>query len=169
MTQEKEIGTGWEPYYLDRIAQNLVLEYRNRDVLNESHKMRMAVAYGLERFWGEHLRLGLETAEGQYWVAVWKALVDILKQAEIDLPHDPVELRKPPRGETEDRKKQREEREKAQIKDMVDKISNFVQGKPDEQRVALAVLVQLCDAIVWWTQRYKIRGRSESTTLETTP
>lgn len=169
MAQEEEIKTGWEPYYLDRIAQDLVLEYRNKDVLNESHKMRMAVAYGLERFWGEHLRLGLETAEGQYWRAAWKALVDILKRAEIDLPNDPVELRKPPRGENKDQKKQREEREKAQVKGMVDKLSNFVQEKPDEQRVALAVLIQLCDAIVWWTQRYKIKGRSESISLETMP
>jgi len=169
MTQEKEIGTGWEAYYLDHIAQKLVLKYRNRDVLNESHKMRMAVAYGLERFWGEHLRLGIETAEGQYWDATWKALADILKRAEIDLPNDPVELRKPPQGENKVQKNQREEREKTQIESMVDKISNFVQEKPDEQRVALAVLVQLCDAIVWWTQRYKIRGRSENTTLGTMP
>ncbi|MCA1994465.1 MAG: hypothetical protein LDL41_20825, partial [Coleofasciculus sp. S288] len=25
----------------------------------------------------------------------------------------------------------------------------------EDQRVALAVLTQLCDCIVWWTQRYK--------------
>jgi hypothetical protein len=25
----------------------------------------------------------------------------------------------------------------------------------DEQQVALAVLNQLCDCMVWWTQRYK--------------
>jgi len=27
--------------------------------------------------------------------------------------------------------------------------------KPQDQRVAMAVLTQLCDCIVWWTQRYK--------------
>lgn len=169
MIQEKEIETGWEPYYLDHIAQNLVLEYRNKDVLNESHKMRMAVAYGLERFWGEHLRLGLDTPEGQYWGAAWKALVNILKRAEIDLPNDSIDLKKPPIGEDKVQKEQREGRERMQIKGMVDKLSNFVQEKPDEQRVALAVLVQLCDAIVWWTQRYKIKRRSENTSSGTTP
>ena len=25
----------------------------------------------------------------------------------------------------------------------------------DEQRVAIAVLTQLCDSLVWWTQRYR--------------
>lgn len=42
----------WQAYSLDRIAQELVIRYRHQDVLNESHKMRMTVAYGLERFWG---------------------------------------------------------------------------------------------------------------------
>ena len=45
---------GWETYELDRAAQRLVLQARGRDPksLNQSYKMRMAVAYGLERFWG---------------------------------------------------------------------------------------------------------------------
>ena len=47
-----------QPYSLDYYAQEIVLKYRDeKNVLNESHKMRMAVAYGLERFWGEHLSL----------------------------------------------------------------------------------------------------------------
>lgn len=25
----------------------------------------------------------------------------------------------------------------------------------EDQRVAIAVLTQLCDSLVWWTQRYK--------------
>jgi len=29
------------------------------------------------------------------------------------------------------------------------------QLRPEDQRVALAVLTQLCDCLVWWTQRYK--------------
>ena len=68
----------WNSYGLDRIAQELVLKYRHQDVLNESHKMRLAVAYGLERFWGEHLRLRKET-EGKYWKDTWDELVKILK------------------------------------------------------------------------------------------
>jgi uncharacterized protein YdiU (UPF0061 family) len=157
---EEVIKTGWEPYHLDHIAQNLVLKYRNKDVLNESHKMRMAVAYGLERFWGEHLRLGLETPEGQYWKDMWQALADILKRAEIDLPNTPVELQKPPNREPDAQKQQREERERSQIQGMVNELTEFAKNKPDDQRVALSVLVQLCDALVWWTQRYKIKGRS---------
>jgi hypothetical protein len=27
----------------------------------------------------------------------------------------------------------------------------------EDQRVAIAVLTQLCDCLVWWTQRYKVR------------
>ncbi len=47
----------WQPYNLDHYAQKLVSDFRDKkNVLNESHKMRMTVAYGLERFWGEHLR-----------------------------------------------------------------------------------------------------------------
>jgi len=50
---------GWTSYGLDQVAQRLVLDAkeRNTDSLNQSYKMRMATAYGLERFWGEHLRL----------------------------------------------------------------------------------------------------------------
>ena len=50
---------GWNYYGLDQVAQKLVLDARERnsDSLNQSFKMRMAIPYGLERFWGEHLRL----------------------------------------------------------------------------------------------------------------
>ena len=55
----------WKSYRLDQLAQRLVLDARQRDPqsLNQAYKMRMATAYGLERFWGEHLRLqGREVA-----------------------------------------------------------------------------------------------------------
>ncbi|MFM7789735.1 MAG: hypothetical protein ACKO90_16880, partial [Microcystis panniformis] len=74
----------WNPYNLDRAAQELVLKYRDSDkVLNESHKMRTTVAYGLERFWGEHLRLidkkdATDQQKGRYWRDVWQKFVDIL-------------------------------------------------------------------------------------------
>lgn len=47
----------WNFYGLDQKAQNLVLDAKKIDPksLNQAHKMRQAVAYGLERFWGEHL------------------------------------------------------------------------------------------------------------------
>ena len=48
----------WKSYNLDREAQKLVLIYRDKPgVIGQSHKMRSTVAYGLERFWGEQLRL----------------------------------------------------------------------------------------------------------------
>ncbi|AKV67197.1 hypothetical protein VL20_2080 [Microcystis panniformis FACHB-1757] len=59
----------WKEYNLDRIAQKLVLaaKLRDRDSLNQSFKMRESVSYGLERFWGEHLRLqSKETSNSKF-------------------------------------------------------------------------------------------------------
>lgn len=129
----------WKSYELDRIAQQLVLSARERDPksLNQSHKMRMAVAYGLERFWGEHLRLkGKEEIKSKYWKATWDAFCGVMAKVKIKLPTDSVG--------SEDTKK-------------IQDISNQLWALPvEDQRVAIAVLTQLCDCIVWWTQRYKI-------------
>jgi hypothetical protein len=145
----------WQSYDLDRIAQKLVLKYRHRDVLNESHKMRMSVAYGLERFWGEQLRLKDE-AERDYWKDVWNALVnDILLPAQIFLPNDIMNLEESCNGEDKPQRQAREGRNSQKIKDMADKLWSFSKDFPYEQRVALSVLTQLCDCLVWWTQRYK--------------
>ena len=131
-------NNGWRPYDLDYYAQELVLEFRNsKDVLNESHKMRMTIAYGLERFWGEHLRLqGREQRKSDYWKKVWEKLHDILDDVGIKLPNENV-------NSTED------------IKAMAKAIWSM---SLPEQRVALMVLTQLCDSLVWWTQRYKVKG-----------
>lgn len=129
---------GWKSYDLDREAQKLVLDAKKRDEksLNQSYKMRMAVAYGLERFWGEHLRLqAKEPEKSQYWKETWDALVGIMEQAGVLIPNEPVNANNV-----------------GQIKTMSDQLWQL---KIDEQRVALAVLTQLCDCIVWWTQRYK--------------
>jgi hypothetical protein len=141
---------GWQPYDLDYYAQELVLEFRNtKDVLNESHKMRMTIAYGLERFWGEHLRLDREKpAKAKYWKAVWKKLSEILHDAGMkNFPDDDVSSSNP------DKRKKQEE-EKQNIKAMAKKIWSI---PIDDQRVALMVLTQFCDSLVWWTQRYKIK------------
>ncbi|MEH1896972.1 MAG: hypothetical protein V7K72_03595 [Nostoc sp.] len=154
MTQsEAPQKKGWQPYNLDYDAQQLVLKNRNnKDVLNESHKMRMAVAYGLERFWGEHLRLGREKpAKGKYWKAVWDKLAEILKKADIPLPNDDIN------SQQNDRRR-REEEETQKIQQMAQKIWSM---PIEHQRVALMVLTQLCDALVWWTQRYKIKGADD--------
>jgi len=154
MTSEtsKKSGTlGWKPYDLDYYAQELVLEFRNtKDVLNESHKMRMTIAYGLERFWGEQLRLEREKpAKAKYWKAVWKKLADILHDAGLkNFPDDPVKSNNP------DEKKRKEE-EQQNIKAMAKKIWSL---PLEDQRVALMVLTQFCDSLVWWTQRYKTKG-----------
>ncbi len=141
MTQaETDQKRRWQPYNLDHYAQKLVLQNRDaKDILNESHKMRMSVAYGLERFWGEHLRLGREKpAKGRYWKSVWDTLAEILEKADFTLPNKDVSWER-----TKD------------IEEMAQKIWSM---PPEQQRIALMVLTQLCDALVWWTQRYKIKN-----------
>lgn len=130
----------WQPYNLDHYAQKLVLQNRDtKDILNESHKMRMSVAYGLERFWGEHLRLGREKpAKGKYWKSVWDTLEEILQKADFTLPNDELSW-----GDTK------------RIEAMAQKIWSM---PIEKQRIALMLLTQLCDALVWWTQRYKIKS-----------
>lgn len=128
----------WKTYHLDRIAQELVLDAkeRDKDSLGQAFKMRVAVAYGLERFWGEHLRLqGKEAKKARYWKETWDRLVSVMAQAGVTIPNDPV---KP-----EDAKSIRAMAEKLWKIDIQD------------QRVAIAVLTLLCDCLVWWTQRYK--------------
>jgi len=128
----------WQSYSLDRKAQKLVLDAKQRDPqsLNQSYKMRMATAYGLERFWGEHLRLqGKEQTKADYWKETWDALVEVMGQAGVTIPNDSVNAENT-----------------AEIQAMSGKLWQI---NVEKQRVALAVLTQLCDCIVWWTQRYK--------------
>jgi hypothetical protein len=129
----------WKSYDLDRMAQKLVLAARANDPqsLNQSYKMRMAVSYGLERFWGEHLRLtGKEQKKADYWKATWDDLVIVMKQAGVNIPNDKVSIS-----------------EVKQIQGMSEKLWGL---SVEDQRVSIAVLTQLCDCIVWWTQRYKV-------------
>jgi hypothetical protein len=91
MTQaQTERKSNWQPYSLDRLAQQLVLTQRDKkDVLIESHKMRMSVGYGLERFWGEHLRLERESKDkAAYWKAVWDGLWDVLTATSLEIERD---------------------------------------------------------------------------------
>lgn len=132
---------GLELYSLDQAAHELVITYRDRkEALNQAYKMRVTVAYGLERFWGEQLRL--DGAKAQYWADTWNKLVEIMHQAGVEIPNDDVSSR-----------------ETTVIKPMADKLWNF----PIQQRkVALAVLTQLCESMVWWTQRYKTSGNGDN-------
>ncbi len=151
---EKQDLSEWQPYALDYHAQELVLKHRNENnVLNESHKMRMTVAYGLERFWGEQLRLGRDKKtrnKSQYWQDVWHKLAEILQPAGINLPNDDVTSTLP--EHTREQKKAKEKDETQKIQAMAKKIWSM---SLPEQRIALMVLTQFCDALVWWTQRYR--------------
>lgn len=120
----------WEPYNLDQIAHDLVFARKdNRDLLGQVYKMRTTVAYGLERFWGEKLRLSGKEAE--YWKATWDKLVEMMALAGITIPnHDNPDQQ-------------------------IQELWLDSKDKRDERKVALAVLTQLCDCMIWWTQRYK--------------
>lgn len=151
MTQDMK--SGWHGYGLDRYAQKLVLKAKKRDEdsLNQAHKMRQTVAYGLERFWGEQFRLQKsDPQKAKYWACTWKALTKILKPTGIILPCEDIKIKK-----NDD-----------EVIENIQEISGQLWGeKPVEgqteplsktdRRVALAVLTQLCDCLVWWTQRYK--------------
>jgi hypothetical protein len=125
----------WKLYEIDRVAQELVLKFRDKDVLGESHKMRATTAYGLERFWGEHLRLSQkEQDKADFWKATWDALCKIMKQAGVAVPNDKVS------AQTES------------IQTMSAKLWAF---DIEQRKIALAILTELCNSLVWWTQRYK--------------
>jgi hypothetical protein len=135
----------WESYSLDRYAQELVLAAKKRspDSLNQAHKMRLAVASGLERFWGEQWRLvGDKEKKDIYWREVWTTLVKIMAKAGVTIPNDAI-----PIGKTKNDRVPVDAIEK-----MCEKLWNL---SLEEQRVSLAVLTELCNSLVWWTQRYK--------------
>jgi hypothetical protein len=120
----------WEPYNLDKIAHDLVFARRNnKDLFNQVYKMRTTIAYGLERFWGEKLRL--EGEESQYWDETWIKLKEIMENAGIEVPNH------------------------SDITQQVEALWLDSTEKREDRKVILAVLTQLCDCMIWWTQRYK--------------
>jgi hypothetical protein len=139
----------WNPYGLDQIAHKLVKEALARDKvvlerqdkgLREAYKMQEAVAYGLERFWGESLRDEPKLArKAAYWKATWGQLVEILRLAGVTLPNhrDPMMMTQMLWG------------------DVGLDGTDGVKLTHKDRQLALAVLAQLCDCMVWWTQRYK--------------
>jgi len=133
----------WKLYEIERTAHVLVLEFQDRDVLGESYKMRASTAYGLERFWGEHLRLKRnpkpeEQNKSAYWKATWDALSKIMRDAGITVPNDTVNP-----SNTEE------------IRSMAAKLWDEREFSMEKRKIALAVLIEICDSLVWWTQRYK--------------
>ncbi|YAF99234.1 MAG: hypothetical protein AB3A66_27575 (plasmid) [Nodularia sp. CChRGM 3473] len=118
-----------ELYKLDQEAHDLVSKHsQHKDAITQAYKMRTTIVYGLERFWGEHLRL--QGVKADYWKDTWDKLAEIVSPTGIKLPTD----------------------SNIGIREIADEIWNL----PIEQRkVTLAVLMQLCECMVWWTQRYK--------------
>ena len=133
----------WQPFDLDHAAQVIVLKARERDAqsLNQAYKMRAACSYGLERFWGEHLRLAKKEPEKAAFIAdTWREFVRLMAEAGItDLPAVM------PGGDAP----------VAQIRALTDRLWNPEVLSLRDQQVCLSVLSALCDAIVWWTQRLK--------------
>ena len=138
----------WHPFDLDHKAHEIVLQARKRDPesLNQAYKMRAACAYGLERFWGEHLRLADKEIEKAAFIAdVWKAFVDLICQARPDLPLPATMLSKHIDEEL--------------IESLAQQLWSI---GPSDQQECLSVLASLCDSIIWWTQRLKVpAGRQQ--------
>lgn len=151
----------WTPYLLDNIAQQIVLKAIDQDFANntkclgQAHRLRGACAYGLERFWGEQIRLLNETnlndkAKGQFTREVWNALALIMKGAGVELPSGDIS-QPPKRLTSQDRSLYTD-----QVREACSKIRSL--DKNDAQ-ASLAVLTSLCDAIVWWKQRLAKEGK----------
>ena len=121
-------------YNLDQKAHDLVLEFRDTGALKQVFKMRSTAVYGLERFWGEPLRLNGH--EQRYWRKTWDVLQEIVALAGVTLPNSSTGIPTT-----------------AQLRTITEELWNA--EKVDQRQVSLAVLLQLCDAMVWWTQRYK--------------
>jgi hypothetical protein len=145
----------WTPYLLDNIAQQIVLKAIDRDLANgtkslmQAHRLRSACAYGLERFWGEQIRLLNEKnpndkAKGEFTKDVWRDLALIMKSAGVDLPSDDIS----PPPKKNDLKGNTTYTE--QVRAVCSKLRRL--EKRDAQ-ASLAVLSSLCEAIVWWKQR----------------
>jgi hypothetical protein len=127
-------------YGLDRYAHNLVAEFCKQGVLNETHDMRKTAAFGLERFFGEHLRLQAKDEKASaYWRKTWDTLVLVMGNAGITVPT--LEKGTQPNSET--------------IRQIIDDLWNEDKFPKANRKVVLAVLIQLCDDMVWWAQRYK--------------
>lgn len=144
----------WHPYDLDHLAQEIVLKARFRDKspkktsLNQAYKMRAACAYGLERFWGEHLRLaGKDRTDEKrtsdddlnkaaFIADVWAGFASIMAKANVRLPKEVLS-------------------NKASESDIQSVAQQIWSLSRKDQQASLAVLTALCDAVVWWTQRLK--------------
>lgn len=136
----------WQPYGIDDCARTVVLDALKRDPegksMNQIFKMRLTCAYGLERFWGEYLRLhdgnAVEQKKAEIIKQTWLLLKnDILCDTGITLPYDPdLDL------ENVDA-----------VRTSLEAIWSLRTESPHQAQIVLAVLVNFCDAIIWWKNR----------------
>jgi hypothetical protein len=136
----------WQPYGLDDCAQKVVLDAIRRDPscksLRQVFKMRTTCAYGLERFWGEYLRLSngnqSDVMQSRIILDTWRALKDqILDGTGISLPYDPnLDLSN-----------------KNDVSQSLAKLWELRAHNPKQIQVVLAILVSFCEAIIWWKNR----------------
>ena len=134
------MSTTFASYSIDRIAHDLVWDYGIQGRAHpQVYKMRMTVAFGLERFWGEQHRFKpSEAHKATYWRETWNALAEILKYAGIALPNEEIDTNNPD-----------------SVRRMAEQLWDEEHFSKERRKVALAILTQLCDSMVWWTQRYK--------------
>lgn len=136
----------WQPYGIDDCARQVVLNAlrndRSGDSLNQVFKMRITCAYGLERFWGEYLRLKNGNPKEQSKAAIiqdtWRLMKEqILSGTGIELPYQP----------------NLNTRSAEDVRRSLQEIWQLRTTKPHEAQVVLAVLVSFCEAIIWWKNR----------------
>lgn len=136
----------WHPYGIDESARKVVQQAIQTDPtgvsLNQVFKMRITCAYGLERFWGEFLRLNAGTnATDKYKATIirdtWRELGCILNGTGIELPS----TRSVATGNRD------------AIRQTLIDIQSLRNQESMEAQVVLAVLTSLCDAIIWWKNR----------------
>jgi hypothetical protein len=142
----------WQPYRIDDCARQVVLKAlerdQTRDSLNQVFKMRITCAYGLERFWGEYLRLKQNRADqlrAEIVLDTWRFLSkDILVGTGIDLPYEP---------QLDPRDRNHQEA----VRSSLIRIWDLRTRKPYQAQVALSVLTTFCEAIIWWKNRLAVK------------
>jgi hypothetical protein len=153
----------WKPYHLDYRAMRLVQAALEHDPksLNQSFKMRTTCTFGLERFWGEHLRLQqsqnqADRKKGDFAAATWSAFretIDDVKPGLASRLPNTIPIHIENEGQNE-----RTERINQSVSAAAQLFWNL---DIHDQRNCLTLLSALCDAVVWWTQRLKA-SQSES-------
>ncbi|WP_146134525.1 hypothetical protein [Aphanothece minutissima] len=136
----------WQPYPIDDCARQVVEHAIQRDSsrksLNQVFKMRFTCAYGLERFWGEYLRLKSGSAVDQNKAEIildtWRFLqADILRGTGIELPLDDA----------------LNVNDASAVNESLSSIWQLRTAHPRQAQVVLAVLTNFCEAIIWWKNR----------------